>query len=299
MSRQELGLPENRHFQRAIAAFCSLDFVCSTGCNDSSPGVRGMSESQILGNLSAFAVCRAAMECESFREAGSRLQVDNLGEILAGSNAMRSAWDRGWLLRRVREIAESPVCEAAAAERLGFDQAGFKTIRERDQEIRDVWEQGRHAFYVKSKAVIMVAAERGAVHAVRALERLLQSETGIASPGEHVDFTRLTATEMEQTTKTRRQQLLRWQKDQGLPVGPDGRYSLPAFITWLRRNPRIGRVRKYARKPGAIEARIVGRIQQVLREELGARDDAAREETPTLFTAKETTDGRRTDADGS
>lgn len=82
-----------------------------------------------------------------------------------------------------------------------------------------------------------------------------------------IDFSRLTTTQMEQATGIARMQLHRWIA-RGMPTNADGGFDLPAFIDWLRRNPRIGRPRAYRRNPGAVEARIIERINQVIHEEL-------------------------------
>ena len=79
----------------------------------------------------------------------------------------------------------------------------------------------------------------------------------------------MSLTELEAGTGIRRQQIARWKDRHGLPVNEDGSYSLAAVIVWIRKNPRIGQTRKYTRKPGAVEKRIIARCATVVREELG------------------------------
>lgn len=82
-----------------------------------------------------------------------------------------------------------------------------------------------------------------------------------------VDFSRLGTARMERATGIARMQLARWVA-RGMPQNADGTFDLRAFVAWLRRNPSIGRPRKYQRQPGAVACRIATRVRQVVIEEL-------------------------------
>jgi len=222
------------------------------------------------GATSAFAILRAGQECQNFAEAGERLGIPNLGEVLAGSEPFQNAWRRGRFLRRLAELASSPLCRRAVAERLNMSEVQFEELLATDREAGDIFTQARHRFFIEAKSAIMVQAKQGKSHCLRTLERLIEAEAGTQrEPTSRVDFGWLSITEMQAATGIARTQLSRWAKNHGLARNADGTFSLPRFIAWLRKFPR-GRTRSYRRKPAAIEKRIVHRITEVINEELAS-----------------------------
>jgi hypothetical protein len=205
--------------------------------------------------------------------ASQRLGLDNLPELLASRKVLGDAWSRGRKLRQLQELAAGPICLKAVAERMGYAEAAFNAWLAADFEAADIFRIGRHEFFLRSKRAIMAGAEAGRAHCLRTLETIIRQESGASGPVEPIDFRRLSVTQMESATGIRRQQILRWHKAYDLPANPDGTYSMAAFIQWLRRNPQIGRARKYARKPGAVEKRIIARCAAIVREELNRGPD--------------------------
>lgn len=219
--------------------------------------------------LSAFAVLRAAQECEGFEEAAVRLQVDNLGEILAGSEVLRTAWDRGRFLRRLAELGRTPFCLAEVAKRLGLaDEAALQELLRKDPEAADVFQRGRDALCIEARSALVKSAESGHVASVRALERLLRTEAGAGSADAgSFDPIRVTPTTLEKISGVARAQWTRW-TDAGLPRNPDGTFGLPAVFAWLRRNPQRAGTRRYRQKPTAVVQRLQHKINQLIAQEL-------------------------------
>ncbi|MBM4028985.1 MAG: hypothetical protein FJ280_26845 [Planctomycetes bacterium] len=216
-----------------------------------------------------FAVCRAAMECGSFDEITTRLQVTNLGEMLAESRALRDAFDRGRRLRQLKDLGSTPYCMAEVARRMGLgDEADLHELFAKDAEAKDIFTQARHALAIQSRAALLKAAEVGNPYAVKTLDRLIRSTAPTPEPTEAVDFHRLSTVQMERAVGIKRQQLIRWRERHNLPANEDGSWSLVKFVHWIR-SADVGRVRTYRRKPTAVAARIAARVQQIVSEELG------------------------------
>lgn len=233
-------------------------------------------------HLSAFGVLRAAQESESFAEAAARLQVSDLAAVLLDSEPLRRAWERGRFLRRLGELAAGPICPAVAAERLVFsDEAAFQARLESDPEAGDIWEQGRHAFFLRAKASITAAAGQGKPHALRIVERLLRAEAG-GGPEDRggFDHKAVPLTMLERITGIHRVQWGRW-ADAGLPRNPDGSFDLPAVFTWLRHNSQRTKTRGYRQKPAAIVQRLQRKIGEIISQELeGMRHEDSHEPKP-------------------
>jgi len=219
---------------------------------------------------SAFAILRAAQECETFAEAAERLQVSNLGELLADNQALRAAWDRGRLLRRLGELGASPFCRRAVAERLNLSEEKFTRLLAMDAEASDTFEQARHVFFLNAKGALLTGARKGEQYASKALERLLAAEAGTQREApDPIDFNRLTVTQIAEATGISRTQISRWSKNHHLPRNADGTFSMPQFVAWLRKSPH-GQTRAYRRKPAAVEKRILTRIQTIITEEMAS-----------------------------
>lgn len=222
-------------------------------------------------NPMVLAIARAARQESTIAEAEQRLGVPDLAALLEGSEELAAAWERGRRIRRLAELSATPLHEDAVAERLGLTPDGFRAMLADDLTAREVWQDGRHAVFVAAKSAILAAAQRGEVYAVRAMERLLKTQDAQAD-AKQSDFGRLTMEQLTQATGISRQQLARWRNKHGLPTTQGGYYSMPAVFAWLRRAP-VGKTRSYRQKPGAVQARLAKRIQQVITEELSRGSD--------------------------
>lgn len=216
--------------------------------------------------ISIAAVRRAAQEVGSIQEAETRLGVTDLAALLADP-AIGKAWENGRLYRRLGELAGTPLCQEAAAKALDLTQETFQEILSVDTVAREIWRTGRQRVILDAKTSIMAAAQRGEAYAVRAMERLLRTEAGAGATSAKIDFTQLSLEQVSRATGIARQQLFRWRDKHGMPQGGDGRYSLPRVIAWLRAAD-VGKVRRYRRKPDAVGARILKRVQAIIAEEL-------------------------------
>jgi hypothetical protein len=220
----------------------------------------------IARNLTTVALARASFQCKDLHQAEEQLGLQDLAGMLASSKPLQDAWQRGRFLRELSDLAESPLCQAAVAKRLGFDEAGFKAILATDPEAADIWRQGRHRFFIRAKTAILLGAEQGKAHCLRTIEAIARAESGGSAPGTAFDHNRLPMGEMERITGISRVQFARW-VEHGLPRDPDGNFRLPQFIAWLRRAP-VGRARRYCQQPGAVEKRIAARVAAIVSEEL-------------------------------
>ncbi|NLH42376.1 MAG: hypothetical protein GX448_11110 [Planctomycetes bacterium] len=226
--------------------------------------------------LSVFAVLRAAQECESFEQAASRLQAANLGEILAGSEVLRAAWDRGRFLRRLAELGRTPFCRAEVAKRIGLaDEAALQELLRTDAEAADVFQRARDELCIQARSALTKSAEAGHVASIRALERLLRAEAGGgggSEDGGSFDPTRVAPTTLAKISGIAPMQWSRW-VNAGLPRSPDGTFSLPTVFTWLRRNPQRTGTRRYRQKPSAVVQRLQQKINRVIEQELKGQHD--------------------------
>ena len=218
--------------------------------------------------ISVGAVCRAAQQVQTIEEAEDRLGVKDLPSLLA-DRALGEAWKRGRLLRHLAELAASPLCSEAVSKALGMTEQAFRKLLRADIVVREIWETGRQTVLVAAKSAIMSAAQRGEAYAVRAMQRLLQGQMGDPAASGKTDFGQLTLEQLCRATGIARQQLLRWRDNHGMPQESNGYYSLPKIINWLRKAD-VGKVRGYRRKLGAVQKRIMLRIEQIVEQESGS-----------------------------
>jgi hypothetical protein len=234
-------------------------------------------------NTPATEIYQSALQNATLAEAQQQLGVEDLPGLLAENPALSAAWERGRFLRRLGELASTPICETAAAQALGLTEQEFRTVLASDPESADIWKQGKHVLLLRVQGAVLRGAEEGKTHCLRTLECLLRIQTGVNKEG--VDFNHLTSTELEAATGIHRQQILRWYKSQGLPRNTDGTYALPAVITWLRQlATKKTRMRK-STEPGHTAARIIERISGIIQEELSI-DEVYREDGTRTGTSR-------------
>lgn len=187
-------------------------------------------------NLTAEIVRTAAFESPTREEACRRLGVTDLAARLAKSKRLTAAWDRGQLLRRVKEIASTTMIVAEKADRaLGLAAGEFVTILATDRIVRDLWEQSRFDFWLQQQQSMAKKVAEGDARAAAIFQQLFPEVRAGDGEADLVDFTRLSPTQMEKATGVLRQQILRWHKQHGLPRNADHTYSMPAFVTWFER----------------------------------------------------------------
>lgn len=172
----------------------------------------------------------AGFECPDMASASERLGVGDLTVLLEDSKRLAAAWDRGQLLRRVRDVASTTVVVPARADKLlGLEKGSFERIYKTDRIARELWDRGRYEILVEIERALVARVKDGDLKAVAAVEHLFTSR------GEPTvtDFNCLSPTQMELATGFPRQTILRWVKKNGLPRNADGSYDLPAFVAWF------------------------------------------------------------------
>lgn len=184
-------------------------------------------------NQSLQAVREAGFECPDLAAAGERLGVADLSAILDSSKRLSAAWERGRLLRRIREVAsETMVVPEAVDKLLGLPRGTFAPLLARDRTIREIWHGGRDVIMLASEKALVARVKEGDPKAVAAVEHLFGHR---AEPAAEIDVQRLRPSRMEAATGIKREQWDRWGRENGCPRNMDGSYSLARIIAWLRR----------------------------------------------------------------
>jgi hypothetical protein len=179
---------------------------------------------------SASAVRDAAIECATLEEAAERLGA-GVGTLLK-TRARSNAWERGRLLRRVREVAGTTYVVVEAADKLlKMGKGEFARLYARDAEVREVWDSERFGLLLATEQGFAARVQDGDLKAIAAVEALFAPRRPEAA---EVDFEHLSPSEMARATGLAHQQLNRWAKEHGLYRAADGTYSLPRFVAWVR-----------------------------------------------------------------
>jgi hypothetical protein len=176
----------------------------------------------------------AGLECADLAAAGERLGIADLEELLGKKPRLAAAWERGQLLRRVRDVASTTVVVPERADRLlGLDKGTFERLYKADRIVRELWDRSRYEILVEIERALVVRVKEGDLRAVTAVEHLFGHRTEPA--GSRCDWGRLTPTELETATGIKRAQWDRWTKENGCPRHADGTFALADVVDWLRR----------------------------------------------------------------
>lgn len=181
--------------------------------------------------LSEQAVREAAQQCDDLAAAGERLGVADLAGRLGRSKKLQAAWDRGRLLRRVREVAAGPLVPEAADKDLGLPKGTLVAMLKTDMIVRELWTDTRFVAIQKVRQSVMDLAAQGEARAVAAFEKIIEIPAHAGPP----DFGRVKGADLREATGILREQWLRWVRESGCPQNTDSTFSLPRIIDWLRR----------------------------------------------------------------
>lgn len=181
--------------------------------------------------LSESAVRDAAYESADLAAAAERLAVPDLADRLKRSKRLAAAWERGRLLRRIRDVAAGPLVPEAADKDLGLPKGALVKLLKTDMIVRDLWNDTRHEAIQRVRRSIMDLAGQGNTTALTAFERIIEPK---GSAGE-VDYGRMTPAELGRATGILAQQWARWVRESNCPQNIDGTYSLSRVLDWLRR----------------------------------------------------------------
>jgi len=183
--------------------------------------------------LSEQGVREAAFACEDLAAAGVRLGVADLKGRLDRSQRLAAAWDRGRLLRRVREVAGTTYIVADTADKiLGLAKGEFRRIYAADRIVRELWNTTRFDLLLATEQGFAARVKEGDLKAIAAVEVLFASRRPAAG---EVDYGRLTPAELGRATGILAQQWARWVRENGCPQSVDGSYSLAKVLDWLRK----------------------------------------------------------------
>ena len=174
---------------------------------------------------------RAAFECSTFAQAAAQLGVEKLPVILQDQPTLKIAWQRGRLLRKVKDLGATTVTVAQAGKELGMTGLAFRALLDNDEEVRGLWDQQRRRLRMAMTEAMVTLAREGKPNAIRYVENFLRSERSHTG----FDHQRVPISVMVEITGKSRQTLYAWTRRHGCPRNADATYSLAEFIRWHAR----------------------------------------------------------------
>lgn len=182
---------------------------------------------------------RLGYQYETIAEADINSAItSNLSKYLARHPKMRSAYDRGRLLRTLVKTAPNSLINEAATKlkNLGFTQfksgQDLRDFLDKDVEANQLWEEARVNAAIENRENLRTAASGGNVKAIELLDKWLvdrQRETTEAG----ADFNRVAVNQMAELFGVTRITIYEWRTQKGLPSNIDGSFDLHNAITWF------------------------------------------------------------------
>ena len=183
--------------------------------------------------ISAATVKRLAFQCADIGQADTKINLPGpLAGYIERHEKLGAAWERGQLLRNLRECAEGIQTVTQAAKLLGFETGQeLREILDSDTEVRDVWDQARIKTIAAGKKALVEAAKQGNQAAIRAIEVCLRddAESPLVSG---TDLSRMTVPQMADVFGIHRQTVYQWYNSEALPRNADGTFDLKTTIRW-------------------------------------------------------------------
>lgn len=153
-----------------------------------------------------------------------------LAELVIEKPRIRQAWERGRFLRRLRDLAATPVTVSEAARKLELPNGHIlREMLDSDPEVGDLWYQTRLEVFVEAKTALVTAAKAGNQAAIRAVETLLRDEERQASS---CDLDHISTEQLCLISGKTRQTVHEWLK-KGLPRNGDKTFNLADFVPWF------------------------------------------------------------------
>ncbi len=181
-------------------------------------------------------VKKLAFECEDFTEADTLAQANRLAdceqplsELIEQYPDLKKAWQRGRLLRNLKDLSAHAATIGEAESELSMAAGQLTELLKSDLEVADIWNQARLATVRDIKRAVIKAAKKGQTTALKNVERILRRE--IAKSG--IDYRSVTLPEMVQITGKSRQAVHAWHAEYGLRRNSDGTFDLRVFIPWF------------------------------------------------------------------
>jgi len=111
------------------------------------------------------------LTCDSLTEAAAAFSgPGDLEALIDQRKDVRKAWERGRLLRGVRQLARTTVTVSQAGKELGISGSEFRKMLDTDAEVGDQWDQQRRRLRVKMAEAMVAQAEEGRPNALRHVE---------------------------------------------------------------------------------------------------------------------------------
>jgi len=169
------------------------------------------------------------LECDSLTEADAALKTEvSLSELFIKFPKLRKAWDRGRLLRNLRDFARTGTSISAAAKKLKYNNGQqLREIIDGDSELSDLWEQTNLELHFEIRSAIIEEAKQGNLKALKTVDGLLSQDEEIKS----VDFSHVSVQELADLTCKSRKTIYEW-FGKGLPRNEDKTVDLSIFLTW-------------------------------------------------------------------
>jgi len=142
---------------------------------------------------------------------------------------LAAAWDRGRLVRNIRELAGTPITITQAEITLELKHGELFQMIQDDPEIRDLWNAERLALIITVQKAILEKAKAGQNSAIKQIEHLLKNEI---AGRDQVDFTHVSINELGKLTGRTRQAVHEWHIKHGLNRNSDKTFNLFEFIPW-------------------------------------------------------------------
>lgn len=180
--------------------------------------------------ISRAAVKLLALECETFAEADSKTGTKiPLAKVIHDHAKLYDAWERGRLLRSIRDLAGSAATVSECEEALGLEAGKLKSMLDTDAEVADIWNDERLGVIIEIKTALVDEAKKGKPAAAKQVESIIRKE--IARP--HIDFKRLTIQQIVEITGKTRQTIRDWTTKHGLVRNSDKTYNLAELFAWF------------------------------------------------------------------
>ena len=191
------------------------------------------------------------LECENMTEADATLRRQKpLSEIFKSHPKIKRAWERGRLLRNIRNEARSGASIREAAAKLKFKNGQqLRDMIDEDAEVGDLWEQTTLELQFEIRSAVIEAAKEGNIAALKAVDGLLKPERKVTG----LDASHVTIKELTELTGKTRKTIHEWFTKCGLPRNQDKTFDLSVFIGWFE-DYLLKRVTNSAAKPSIVSA---------------------------------------------
>ena len=180
---------------------------------------------------------RLGFECEDLAAADIVLHTERplLRKTLAGYCGkyppIRQGFERGQLLRKVGDCAET-MTVSQAARWLGYaDGLAFRAVLDSDAEVRDVWDNKKLETIARARKGVLGLLDKGDARALKLLELIARDE--LQGQAQGADFTRIGIVQLAELFGYSRQAVNEWYNDKGLPRNSDNTFDLKTTIKWF------------------------------------------------------------------